>query len=94
MYSSNTYINVLIFHLQDYISRVVGICLFPLKEISFVIPPQFHFAFLCRRANMGIHKCPVYTIVYDALPIPWRIQMWIQVENSERGRSQGTFFSS
>jgi hypothetical protein len=29
--------------------------------------------------------------VGDALPIPWRIQKWVQVQDIERGKSRGTF---
>ncbi len=31
---------------------------------------------------------------YDALPTPWKIQMWVQVEDNWRVMSRGTFFNS
>jgi hypothetical protein len=30
----------------------------------------------------------------DALPTPWRTQMWVQVKDSGRGRSRDAFPSS
>jgi hypothetical protein len=33
-------------------------------------------------------------ITIDALPTPWRTQMWIQAKDSGRGRSRDTLLSS
>jgi hypothetical protein len=33
-------------------------------------------------------------MIIDALPIPWRTQMWAQVEDSEKGRSRSMLPSS
>jgi hypothetical protein len=37
---------------------------------------------------------PLRTDYVDALPTPWRTQMWVQVEDSGRERSQGTLPNS
>jgi hypothetical protein len=31
---------------------------------------------------------------YDMFPTPWRIQMWVQIEDNGRARSRGTLPSS
>jgi len=37
---------------------------------------------------------PKALIPRDALPIPWRTQMWVQVKDNGRGRNRGTLPSS
>ncbi len=54
---------------------------------------------LRKKEQVGL-VCPMNKIddaltpTSDALPTPWKTQMWIQVENSGRRRSRGTFLSS
>ncbi len=45
--------------------------------------------------NLTTLNVALFQIVHvDALPTPWRTQMWVQVKDNGRGRSRGTFPSS
>jgi len=68
------------------------------KIVVFSINCKVYMLKAWHKSKMFLHVQSIQTLrvdsPYDALPTPWKIQMWIQVENNGRRRSRGTLPNS